>query len=334
MNRSALPAVIDGGTTLTRQPVEPIRNEVHKLLLFSDVEPARVTSLLGDCPIICLEPGDVVLSQGEANRSCYCILSGSLRIHLDSLENPPVSILHAGESVGEISLLDGQHTSAHVVCDSDCQLLVLAEDTFWSLVNASHSFSRNLLFSTISRLRSSNVSISKSFKKQREYKLTATIDELTGLYNRRWLNKMLKRQVKRSQFSNEPLSLLMIDIDHFKKINDDHGHLVGDQVLRIVAQLMVSSVRPTDLVTRYGGEEFVVILPNTDLDGSRIAAERICSMVSAAKMVTAEEVTLPAVTVSVGIAQMQSHENMDDLLRDADKALYQAKENGRNRIEG
>ncbi len=244
---------------MTRQRAENIsKDELRRLSLFSNVKPAGVIDLLRDCRIICLEQEDVLLSQGETNRNCYCILSGSLRIHLDSLENPPVSILHAGESVGEISLLDDQHTSAYVVSHSDCQLLVIAEDIFWSLVNASHSFSRNLLFGTVSRLRSSNASISESFKKQREYQLTATIDELTGLYNRRWLNEMLERQMKRSQLCNEPLSLLMIDIDHFKKINDDHGHLVGDQVLRFASQLMVNSLRPTDIITRYGGEEFLL----------------------------------------------------------------------------
>jgi diguanylate cyclase (GGDEF)-like protein len=335
MKDSAAPGDYWKGAALNKQHAKHIsKDKLHSLLLLKDVEPARELDLLNDCPIICLEPDDILLAQGQPNRNCYCILSGSLRIHLDSLDTPPVSILHAGESVGEISLLDGQHASAHVVCHSNCQLLVMTEDIFWSLVNVSHSFSRNLLFTTIGRLRNSNISVSESFKKQREYKLTAIVDELTGLYNRRWLNKMLDRQMKRSQFSKEPLSLLMIDIDHFKKINDTHGHLVGDQVLRTAAKLMLNSIRPTDMISRYGGEEFAVVLPNTDLAGSRLVAKRILKMVSSTKMVTPEEKALPRVTVSIGIAQMHSHENMADLVRDADKALYRAKENGRNRIEG
>ena len=320
---------------MERQRSEHItRDELHRLVLLRDIEPAIVIDLLDDCPIICLKSDDILLSQGAQNRNCYCILSGSLRIHLDSLDTPPVSVLHAGESVGEISLLDGQPTSAHVICQSDCQLMVLVEEIFWSMVNTSHSFSRNLLFATVRRLRNSNVSISESIKKQREYKHTAIIDELTGLYNRRWLNKMLERQIKRSQFNKETLSLLMIDLDHFKKINDAHGHLVGDQVLRTTAQLMTKSVHPTDMVTRCGGEEFVVVLPNSDLEGSRIVAERIRSMVSDAKVVTTEDVTVPALTVSIGIAQMQSDDKMDDLIRNADTALYLAKKHGSNRVEG
>lgn len=308
--------------------------ELRAISLFKGIDPERLIDLLADCPIICLKNGELLLTHGEANSKCYFILSGSLQIHLDSLDSVVVSTLQAGESVGEISLLDGKPASAYVVCPDACQALVIDEDVFWSLINSFHSFCRNLLFLMIRRLRSSNVSISESFKKQREHQLTAIIDELTGLYNRRWLKEMLARHMKRSQGNAVPLSLLMIDGDHFKMVNDNYGHNVGDLVLRGLALTMMNGVRPTDMLARYGGEEFVIVLPGTDLVGAKVVAGRLCRMVAEATTITSTGALLPVVTISIGVAQMQATETMDEFIARADAALYQAKEKGRNRVDG
>jgi diguanylate cyclase (GGDEF)-like protein len=310
------------------------RRELANILLFEGIEPTSVLGLLEDCPVICLAENEVLISQGEINSCCYFILSGQLRIHLDSLAAEPFSILLAGESVGEMSLLDSMSASAYVVCHAGCELLVLNENVFWSLVNASHNFSRNLLFLLTRRLRGNNISVSENLKKQQEYKLDATIDELTGLYNRRWLKNILTRQMNRSQRNSEPLSLLMIDVDHFKRVNDNYGHLAGDQVLRAIARIMVNHVRPTDLVARYGGEEFITVLPDINLTAAKVVANRMCRAVSAADMVTAEGTVLPTVTISIGLARMRAGDSMDEFIRRADAALYLAKKKGRDRVEG
>lgn len=309
-------------------------SELGEIFLFQGIEPENLIDLLADCPVLCLEKEELLIGQGTANRNCYFILSGSLQIHLDSLDNHAVSTLRAGESVGEISLLDGELASANVVCPEKCQALVVEEEVFWSLVNSSHVFCRHLLFLMISRLRSSNMSISESFKKQQEYQLTATIDELTGLYNRRWLREMLARQMQRSQEKAAPLTLLMIDGDHFKKVNDQHGHNIGDLVLQALASTMLDWVRPTDLVARYGGEEFVIVLPGTDLAGARVVAERMRRMIAEARTPSTLGELLPVVTISIGLALMEEADTMDAFIGRADAALYRAKEKGRNRVEG
>lgn len=308
--------------------------ELGRIFLFKGIDPASLVGLLEDCPIICLDKDDLLITQGEANRNCYFILSGSLRIHLDSHDSTVVSLLGPGESVGEISLLDGELASAHVLCSEDCQALVVSEDVFSSLVNSFHVFCRSLLFLMIRRLRHSNTSISESFRKQKEYQLTATIDELTGLYNRRWLRDMLARQMQRGRVNTDPLAVMVIDVDHFKQINDQHGHAIGDQVLRELALLMMTGVRPTDLVARYGGEEFIIVMPITDLAGARVVAGRLCKKVARARMTAATGEKLPEVTISLGVAQMREIETIDEFIARADDALYQAKRNGRNQVEG
>lgn len=309
------------------------KEELEILWLFSGVSLDSVIGMLNTCPIYQLKKNAVLIAQGDINKNCYLVLSGSLSIHVGSRDSDPVTKLLAGESVGELSLIDGMSASANVIAVNSCEVLVLNEDRFWALVNASHAFSRNLLFLLARRLRDNNTKISDVMKGQQKYKRASTIDELTGLHNRRWLNDKLSRQIKRNKFNNEPLSLLMLDIDHFKGINDNYGHLVGDQVLVAVAEAMSNCIRPTDLVARYGGEEFIIVLPTAELAGAHIVANRVCKDIRGMNTDTTMGLQLPKVTVSIGIAQINNNESMESLVARADTALYQAKNNGRDRVE-
>ena len=319
---------------LAEYRAEPLtEEEMQHLALYYGMELDSVIGLLNICPIRLLDRNDILISQGEDNRICYIILSGKLRIHLESINSDSVTVLHPGETVGELSLFNGRPASAYVVASKSSELLVLEEDIFWALVNASHGFTRKLLFLISQRLNDNNATITESIKKQQEYKHNAIIDELTGLHNRRWLQNILGRQMKRNQYNDETLSLMMVDIDHFKRINDTCGHLAGDRVLRHIAKIMMNNVRPTDLLARYGGEEFIAVLPSTDLAGARVVANRMCAAVCKSKVGTGENATLPSVTISIGIAQMQADEPTERLIERADVALYQAKDKGRNRVE-
>lgn len=304
--------------------------DIQKQSLFEGVELGNLIGLLELCPLRKVCAGEVVIAEGEANRECYLVLSGALRVHLGDPESREISVLRAGESVGEISILDGKEASAYVVADTESELLVLPEDIFWSLINASHDLAQRLLYLLASRMRESNVALENSIRRQQEYKRNSTVDELTGLHNRRWMHQMVDRQIKRARYNNEPLSLLMIDIDHFKAVNDNYGHLVGDEVLRNVALTLMANLRPTDLLARYGGEEFVAVLPETTLDGARIAAEGMRDAVSRARP---DDHRLPATTISIGVARLQDRWSFEDMVEVADRALYRAKNNGRNRVE-
>lgn len=156
-------------------------------------------------------------------------------------------------------------------------------------------------------------------------------DGLTGIYNRHYLEESFAREFSRVRRYGGTLSLIMLDIDLFKSINDNYGHLAGDEVLRSTARHVGTLLRQTDIFGRYGGEEFALLLPETGLEGAQTLAERIRQQV-AKTAVSHNDIDLQ-VTVSAGIAQY--HQGMlryEDLLKAADDALYQAKEDGRNRI--
>jgi diguanylate cyclase (GGDEF)-like protein len=161
-------------------------------------------------------------------------------------------------------------------------------------------------------------------------KRLAVTDSLTGLYNRRSFNKALRRTWEHADRYTEPLSLLMIDIDKFKAINDTYGHPAGDEVIKAVAQTILAATRKVDVVSRIGGEEFAVVLPNSSKKSSLVTAERIRKAMKKSPVPSGKKEI--SVTVSVGIATFPENARLpESLMKAADKALYAAKEGGRDR---
>jgi diguanylate cyclase (GGDEF)-like protein len=160
----------------------------------------------------------------------------------------------------------------------------------------------------------------------------AIYDTLTGLYNRRYFEERFGVEVQQAFATKTPLSVILIDIDHFKKVNDTYGHPEGDKILRGVALLLKNSVRKKDTVARYGGEEFILILPETSLEAASMIAERIRKLVESTSF-DVGNAHLHA-TISLGISSFPSHRarSKEELLKMADLALYQAKGGGRNRV--
>lgn len=162
----------------------------------------------------------------------------------------------------------------------------------------------------------------------------ATRDVLTGLYNRKYLNHALQALFGHHQKEGAPFSVIMMDIDHFKRINDTHGHKVGDSVLEFMGHTITGSVKGRDVPARYGGEEFVVLLPATRLEDARTLADSIRIQISKKTLkVTKTQETIGKVTVSCGVAQARQNDTADALLERADQALYFAKQSGRNNVK-
>lgn len=183
------------------------------------------------------------------------------------------------------------------------------------------------------RLEESEAQVKRMSEDLEQIRSEVYIDALSGLFNRRRFDSALDSLVMHALAEHEPLSLLLIDIDHFKAVNDTHGHVFGDQVIRSVSQAIKASVKGRDVASRYGGDEFGVLLPETAGPGASTVAEYIRRVIERRRISDfAGEIDPVAVTISVGLATLSRSDTAHDLLRRADKALYQAKKNGRNQV--
>lgn len=279
-----------------------------------------------------LAAGEVLLVGGEPNDTMYILTEGKLEVHLTSIDDDPIAFIAVGETVGELSLLDGSVASASVVASSESTVLAVSEDQFWELVDGSHAFAVELLVKLAQRLRTNNSTVSQNVLRRRMYERAAMFDGLTGIHNRRWLDDTLHRMVARAREHGGSLCVALIDIDHFKQFNDTYGHDAGDFVLAAVAGSLAANLRPTDLVARFGGEEFVIIFPETPLAAAASVSDRLRQAVSEREFVMPGGRALPRVTISIGVAQLASDQTVPSILKAADTAMYRAKRSGRNRV--
>jgi diguanylate cyclase (GGDEF)-like protein len=302
------------------------RGEIENSLLFRDVEVESILGLLQDCPLHELEEGETLIRLGQANHYMYVLLSGCLRIHL-KLSADPVAVLSAGEIVGELSLIDGQPTSAFIVADDRCRLLVINEKTLWSLIESAHVVARNLLLVLSRRMRHGNTLIMSAQQIERDYAHYAVFDAPTGLYNRHWVDKILGRLVERSIKNESPLSLLVLDIDHFQQYNRDHGRAAGDLVLHRVAVALRENMRPDEMIARYGEDEFIALLPELDANTARALGQRVSQAVEEMQIYSLEQQPLPSVTITISATEMRSEDASDSLLARGEADLQEAMHN-------
>jgi diguanylate cyclase (GGDEF)-like protein len=194
------------------------------------------------------------------------------------------------------------------------------------------SLSREKLRNTINVALDKWTRLQQAMADKEKLERLATFDSLTGLYNRRAILGKLRELINLANRYKEDFSLSMLDIDHFKMVNDRYGHLAGDEVLEKIATLIRRNIRDTDIAGRYGGEEFIIILPKTALSSSWVVAERLRSIIEKAELKDSAG-NVFAITVSQGLAGWERDEDAASLISRADEALYKAKEKGRNCVQ-
>jgi len=298
--------------------------------LFRSMDFTSVEYMLEHCSVRSLDADESLLQPDVPNHHLYLILEGKLCVHLSAQESLEHVTLGTGECVGEISLVDGKLPSALVVATEPTRVLSIPRDTVWSLVDHSHEIARNLLGIVTGRMRNDNRALLTSQAKKKQFEHQAYVDALTGVHNRHWMADAFPRALHRCELNKSPFTIMMADIDHFKRVNDTHGHLVGDIALKTVARCMTEHLRAYDMLVRYGGEEFVVLLPDTDIKNAQIVAERLRKAIADARIQHGD--LSFQVTVSIGISPTQHEEKLETLIGEADQALYRAKELGRNRV--
>ncbi|MFV0889819.1 GGDEF domain-containing protein [Metapseudomonas otitidis] len=295
--------------------------------LFQNVAAHSLRQVLREFTAYDLEQGEVLLSPFDRNQYLYLVVRGALQVYLGSLDNQPMSTLGVGDCAGEISFIDHEHPSAYVVAAEPSTVLRLHREALLKLFQQSPQMMQNLLELLCERVRGGNRVILDTEQ-------NANVDTLTGLYNRRWLEHVYSRESTRCAFNGQPLCLLMLDVDHFKAYNDRHGHLAGDYALCLVAHTLRNQLRPKDSMSRFGGEEFVILLPDIALDEARRIGERLRASLEQISSFYSPVGVLPGVTVSIGLTEMDPRDDLKSLIARADQALYDAKMRGRNCLSG
>ena len=308
------------------------RAEFQRQDIFKNVAFESLAGYLLGCKTIYPKPGTMLIDPEQPQRRLLVLLEGQMEVHVEAQGGVFKNYIQPGHCAGEMSIFENVKPSAKVFAKENCKILIIDGDTALAMLNASHDLCLNFLQILSNRIRNSNKVVCEEEYHIRCIEENAKVDALTGLHNRRWLEEMYTRELGRSNAGNLHLSAFMLDIDHFKNINDTFGHLVGDQVLIAVSKAILHCLRPNDMPVRYGGEEFTVFLPGTSIENAKIVAERLRSCVEAMKIPLPDKNDFISVTVSVGFTERKDGDSVETIIKRADDALYNAKESGRNRV--
>jgi diguanylate cyclase (GGDEF)-like protein len=308
------------------------RSLLNSLQLFKDVQPEDIDEWLRKCGRRDLEPGEVLLSPDEHNENVYVVLSGALNVHVGSTNSALLASMEPGDCVGEMSIIEDSDPSAYVIGAEPAHLLVIHQSVLWGMVDASHEFAKNLLVVLSKRVRSHNRVIAENYGELRKYERHATTDALTNLANRHAMEAAFPKVIETCLNKAQPVSLMMIDVDNFKQFNDMLGHVAGDRALSVVAKILRQQFRQRDLLARYGGDEFAVLLPDANLEEAMSIGERVRRAITGETDDVEDSLIRIPVRISMGVAEMHADGTLDSLLRDADAALYRAKHAGRDKV--
>ncbi len=315
---------------LTKTTTE-LLEELTSAEIFKNVDLTQLQGHLSEIRQVELSEGEILLSTSRLNKEIHFLVQGELKIYLDKKSPDEIACVLPGDCVGEISIIDDRPPSAYVKATTNSLLLSINRSVLVEMYQKQTNLAANLLKLLADRFRQNTAVLTRTVELQREFQDRSEHDGLTGTYNRNWMIDVFPKQIELSRHLNQKLSMLLIDADHFKKVNDQHGHRAGDATLKKLADIIDGCLQESDLLARYGGEEFIVLLPGASLSQARTIAENIRRKVSQTPVKINDQISF-SISVSIGIAEADTGDTVDNLLEKTDKGLYRAKQNGRNQV--
>ena len=300
--------------------------------LFAGANISALQNVLKTCELRSLRVGDVLLEPGQPNARLFVLLKGKLHVCMTRSNRTFLSSVEPGDYVGEVSLWDEQSPTAYVFAQMDSLVLSLSREQLSQIIHCTDTVCFNLLRIQAERFRRHTEMLKTAKENLRHLRLRADTDSLTGLRNRVWFFDVMKSQLEVCDRADQEAVLAVLDIDHFKQVNDTYGHPAGDALLCAVADVLANSFRSNDLLARFGGEEFVIFLVGTPLESAIRVLEKLLQTIEALE-ITLSDGRLVRCTASIGATELHHGEEVETLIARADRMLYRAKHNGRNQLQ-
>ncbi len=307
--------------------------------IFSLLGPEEIKSIAGLFRSHEIDRGEVLFREGDEGNELFIVMSGAVAsfIRLPDGGERQIAQFQAGNFFGEMSIFENAPRSATCSSLEKSVLLGLHEKDFYSMIEQYPDIATKIMYRmlniTAQRLRDTGEFLSDMVHWGEAARRRAITDELTGAYNRRFLDDALVSQIDLAENSGKPLSLVMVDLDYFREINENYGHEAGDRCILEVVRVFNRHLRESDILARFGGDEFTVLMPDTPWSNAVEITELVRKSLEKQDILGQYQGPVKKLTMSAGVASFQVHaDDVKKLKEMADQALYRAKEEGRNRV--
>ncbi|MFP3959368.1 MAG: diguanylate cyclase [Spirochaetaceae bacterium] len=324
---------------MTRTTTDEARSFLHRVAIFGTLTDEELDRIAAYLEPVSAPHGTELFREGAEGEELFIVRHGSVTatVGLPDGSRQEVARFGPGDFFGEMSIFEREPRSATCRGEAGTELYRLKEADFHELLHRAPETAIKIMFEMLritgTRLENTSSFLGDMVRWGENARRRTVTDEFTGLFNRRFLDDTLSGMFQRAKSTRTPLSLVMLDLDHFNEINQEYGESVGDAVISAVVPVFRSIYRDSDVLARYGGDEFTFVLPNTEAETTRALCEEVRRQVAALRVPGDSEGTTVRVTTSQGVAAFPEHANdLQTLSARTDEALYAAKAAGRNRV--
>ncbi|MFC1670261.1 diguanylate cyclase [Spirochaetota bacterium] len=307
--------------------------------ILSSLSKNEINKIINYFNTVNIKKGEILFEQGDEGNAMYIVKEGKIisTIKLPDGKEQQVAEFGRGDFFGDMSIIEQAPRSATCKATDHSSLFEIDEGEFFGLMDLNPNIAIKIMHKMLniitSRLRNANDFVVDMVNWGEDARTRAITDPMTGVYNRRYLDDSIDDFFKTAKKKNEPLSVVMIDLDYFRQINDNYGHDIGDKAIIEIVGVLKNNTREKDIIARYGGDEFTILLPETSHNDGRQVAQNICKKVANLDMLKDFDGPVKNLSLSMGMASFPKNaKSLKTLRAKADKALYNAKENGRNQV--